>query len=131
MNILKTSRYLPKQQSFPEVEKTGNYLPVLLLGFLLILWPFVQRMVMGTDPTIGFIDPNIWLLILLSLISFLLFLGLSWWLLKVFWQAMDLPTIPHLVSQFKTLESWQQLSFFWASFALLLLTILGLVSAIL
>ncbi|WP_316817982.1 hypothetical protein [Pedobacter nyackensis] len=111
-------------------KSAGSYLLVLLLGLLLLLWPVVQRLVINGDPTIGVIDPNIWLLLLLSLISFLLITGLCWWLLQRLWTSLGLPVLGNMVSQFKTLESWQQLSFFWASFALLLLTVLGVFSAV-
>ncbi|MOA37162.1 hypothetical protein D3C78_1587350 [compost metagenome] len=57
--------------------------------------------------------------------------GLCWWLLHRFWLSLGLPDTGSMVSQFKALESWQQLSFLWASFALLLLTMLGVLSAIL
>ncbi|WEK21635.1 MAG: hypothetical protein P0Y49_10855 [Candidatus Pedobacter colombiensis] len=121
MNTLKITKY----------DVSGrNYTPYLLFGLCLLLWPLLQWLVMSSDPTIGFIDPNIWLLILLSLISFLMVIGLCWWLLQRFWMRLGLPLLSDMVLQFKKLELWQQLGFYWASFALLLLAAIGVLTAI-
>jgi len=93
----------------------------LLICGLLLLWQFAPPLIFGIDSTAGNIDPSIWLLILLGLIAFLLLSTLSWILLKWFWKGLGLPSPCHMVKLFKSLEIWQQLSFFWASFALLLL----------
>jgi hypothetical protein len=42
-----------------------------------------------------------------------------------------LPTLGYMVSQFKQLLLWQQLGFYWASFALLLWAAVGVLSAVL
>src|SRR4051794_38799342 len=70
-----------------------SYAGYLLVGLLLLLWPMLQRWLMGSDPTVGYIDPNIWLLILLSLICFLIVTGLCWWLLQRFWMSLALPAL--------------------------------------
>lgn len=93
----------------------------LLFLFLLFLWCFAPPWLRVFDETAGNIDQSIWLLVLLSLISFLLVVGLCWWLLQRVWQLIGLPLFSDMVSQFNTLLLWQQLSFYWASFALLLL----------
>lgn len=108
-----------------------NYSGYALVLFLVLLWPVTRYLLIPSDPTIGFIDPNIWLLLLLSLITFLIATGLCWWLLQQFWIRMRLPAPGIMVSQFYTLELWQQLSFFLASFALLLLAALGVLTAVL
>nr|WP_121270571.1 hypothetical protein [Pedobacter schmidteae] len=100
--------------------RLGNYLPYLFLVGLALLWPVLQDLLRGTDPTIGFIDPNIWLLVLLGLICFLVVTGLSWWLLQKFWMSLGLPDLGEMVVQFKNMESWKQLGFFWLCFASLL-----------
>ncbi|TCC99730.1 hypothetical protein [Pedobacter hiemivivus] len=107
-----------------------NYTPYLLFGLLLLIWPFLQRLVINSDATIGFIDPNIWLLILMSLICFLIVTGLSWWLLQSFWMRLGLPLLTEMVLSFKKMELWQQLGFYWASFGLLLLAAVGVLTAI-
>lgn len=142
MNVFKISKDDPLKRGVtgmefnterlgPYLKSKVNYVGYLLAAILLLLWPISQRLVMGGDPSIGFVDPNIWLLILLSLICFMAVIGLCWWVLQSFWLSLGLPGLSSLVSQFKTLESWQQLSFFWSSFALLLLTMLGVLTAIL
>ncbi|WP_090784677.1 hypothetical protein [Pedobacter sp. ok626] len=107
-----------------------NYTPYLLFGVLLLTWPLLQGLIMSWDPTMGFIDPNIWLLILMSLICFLMVTGLSWWLLQRFWMRLGLPLLTEMVLSFKKLGLWQQLGFYWASFALLLLAAVGVLTAI-
>ncbi|SDJ97640.1 hypothetical protein SAMN04487898_105194 [Pedobacter sp. ok626] len=107
-----------------------NYTPYLLFGGLLLTCPLLQVLIMSWDPMMGFIDPNIWLLILMSLICFLAVTGLSWWLLQRFWTRLGLPLLTEMVLSFKKMELWQQLGFYWASFALLLLAAVGVLTAI-
>jgi hypothetical protein len=108
-----------------------NYYPFLWLGIIILSWPLVQRLILWSDVTIGFVDPNIWLLLMFSIISFSVFIGLSCWLLKQAWQMLALPPIYIIILQFKNLNSWQQLSFLWASFALLLFSAVAVFSAVL
>ncbi|WP_084528522.1 hypothetical protein [Pedobacter caeni] len=102
----------------------------LLLLVMLLLWPLGQSWILSADVTAGYIDPGIWLLVLLSLISFLLVAGLSFWLLERLWLGLGLPVIEVMVLQFKTLDSWKQLSFYWASFVSLLFAAVGCLIAI-
>jgi len=112
----------PYQFKFPE--------PVLLFVVLLLLWTTAPVLLQRIDKTAGSVDQSIWLLVLLSMISFLLLVALSWWLLHHFWTMLGLPQLNYLISQFKSLELWQQLSFLWGSFALLLLAAMGCLMAI-
>ncbi|HKG08327.1 MAG TPA: hypothetical protein VKB19_17810 [Pedobacter sp.] len=68
-----------------------------LFGLLLLLWGLSPELVRLADATAGYIDQSIWILVLLSLISFLMAVGLCWWLLGRFWRAMDLPLVGHMV----------------------------------
>ena len=105
--------------------------PLLLFGLLLLLWWRLPAILQNVDGTTGSIDQSIWLLIVLGLISFLLITAMCWWLLRYSWQSLGLPGIDTMVSQFNTLELWQQLSFFWASLALLQAAAICSLSAIL
>lgn len=129
MNTLKISNDDSLRRAVAKINT--NYTSYVVMIIFLFLWPIAQHLVSSGDPSVGFIDPNIWLLILLSLICFMVITGLCWWLLHRFWLSLSLPDMGNMVSQFKTLKSWHQLSFLWASFALLLLTMLGVLSAIL
>jgi hypothetical protein len=103
-----------------------------LIGIILVLsWITLQRIIQSGDVSVGVIDPSIWLLFLLSLICFVTVTGLSFWMLKRFAVVMGLPAVGKLIVQFNSLELWQQLGFYWASFALLLLAGVGSLSAIL
>ena len=107
-----------------------NYTGHLLFLGLLTLWLCVQRLILNSDPTIGPLDPNIWLLLVFSLISFLVLLGMVWWLLGKVWATLGLPALNNMVLQFNTLHLWQQLGFYWASLCLLLLAAVGVLNAI-
>jgi hypothetical protein len=95
--------------------------PALLFSVLLFIWFFTAMRLHKIDPTSSLIDQGIWLMVILSLISFLLILALCWWLLQHFWLIMGLPGLSSIFSNFNTLSSWQQLGFSWASFFMLLL----------
>jgi hypothetical protein len=102
-------------------EKALDLRLYLVFGSLLFLWLWMPGVIRQFDPTAGGIDPAIWLLIILSLLAFLGMAALCWWLLQRFWQRLGLPQLNFMVSQFKTLALWQQLGFYWVSFAWLLL----------
>lgn len=104
---------------------------ILFLGFLLLVWFTAPKLMKFEDSNAGYIDPSIWLLLILAFICFLILLPLCWWLLQRFWMAMGLPRLGLMVSQFKLLSLWQQLGFYFACFALLLLTGLGCLAIIL
>ncbi|MBB5438826.1 hypothetical protein HDC92_002507 [Pedobacter sp. AK017] len=112
----------------PVVKNTEPYLVALIM---LLLWFTAPKLMVLGDGEMGHIDPSIWLLVLLAIISFLLILGLCWWLLKRFWMVMGLPGLGSMVLQFNSLQLWQQLGFWLASFALLLLAAIGALVAIL
>ena len=124
-----------KLPDVPALPDEGRYdykpsEPLLLFICLLLIWCFAPLLLHQLDQTVGNVDQSVWLLVLLSMISFLLMCAVSWWLVKQFWLAMGLPHINTMVSQFKKLALWQQLSFLWASFALLLLAAVGCLVAI-
>ncbi|WP_074605423.1 hypothetical protein [Pedobacter steynii] len=104
--------------------------PIAIFLILLLIWILSPVLLRFADETAGSIDQSIWLLIVLSLMSFLLITGLSWWILQRFWLMSGLPSILSMVSQFNTLLLWQQICFFWASFALLLMSSTGVLIAL-
>jgi hypothetical protein len=91
-----------------------------LMGILLVLWVVVTLFFSSPEMSAG-INQSIPLLVVLGLITYLILLEISWWLFKRFWDRMGCPPINGLVLKFKDLQEWQQLSFLWASYALLLL----------
>ena len=102
----------------------------MLFMILMVSWPLIQGLVQHLDLTAGYVDPSILVLVVLSLICFLGMIGLSWWLVKRFWMALGLPCLGGMVLQFNELFLWQQLGFYFASFALLLLAGVGCLAAI-
>ena len=103
---------------------------VMLFVILTLLWPLAQETVLSLDPTSGYVDRSILILILLALICFLGMIGLCRWLLRRFWIALGLPGLGNMVLQFNELLLWQQLGFYFASFGLLLLAGVGCLIAI-
>ncbi len=116
---------------FPRVvTKAQKFKPDYLLGILCCIWLVYPLLLQGNDPTAGYIAQNTWLLLVLSIITFMLVTGLCWWLLNHFWTMTGLPHFKTMIIKFKHLTSWQQLSFFWLSFALLLLAAMSCIDAI-
>ncbi|RZK80549.1 MAG: hypothetical protein EOO92_07465 [Pedobacter sp.] len=120
LNLLRPAEGMAKKG----IEK---YVVMLIMA---MVWFTAQRLVQFGDNTAAVIDQSIWMLILLSIISFLMVMGISWWLFNRFLFNMGLPAVGHLVLQFKDLQLWQQLGFYYASFALLVLAGVGALSAI-
>ena len=114
---MKTFKFNNSEQA----EQRLPYIGPLIFGILMALWLVMPKMIRFYDQTAGIVDSGIWILILLSLISFMMVSALSWWLLNRFWVSLGLPALGTMVLQFNTLALWQQLGFFWLSFALLLL----------
>ncbi|WP_285054547.1 hypothetical protein [Pedobacter ginsengisoli] len=101
-----------------------------LMLSLMALWSVVTEFFSSPEISTG-INQSVPIMIVLSLISFLALVHLCWWLLQRFWLSVGLPGLSSMVLQFSSLELWKQLGFFWLSFALLLLTGLGCLVAIL
>ncbi|MFD1630560.1 hypothetical protein [Pseudopedobacter beijingensis] len=106
------------------------YAVLLFFSMLLLLWWSAPLWVYRVDSTIGLVDQGIWYLIVLAILVFMLLLALCWWLLEHFLHTLGLPDIYAMVSQIKILSIWQQLVFYWASFALLLSTAIACLVAI-
>ncbi|UKT63260.1 hypothetical protein [Pedobacter mucosus] len=102
----------------------------LFIFLITLIWFYLPSAIRFFEPTAGLLDMGIWQLILLSMICFISLLSISWWLLHHFWLSLELPNIHFMVSHFKNLTSWQQLGFYWASFALLVLAGVGTLAAV-
>jgi hypothetical protein len=110
--------FIGLKNSFNGVKKEYH-----LLGCLSIVWLLWPRLLGGSDQSIlG--------QMILAIIGFLLLLALCWWLLGRFWRGLGLPDMEFMVSQFKRLRTWQQLSFYMGLFALLLLAGVACLAAI-
>lgn len=102
-----------------------------LIGLIMVLaWFTLPKLIAGSDATAGYIDQSIWLLVLLSLMSFLLTVALCWWLLQRFWLSIGLPGLNSMVLNFQDLRLWEQLGFYFACFAVLLLAAVGTMAGI-
>ncbi|MHA4896274.1 hypothetical protein ACXZ1K_16090 [Pedobacter sp. PWIIR3] len=102
-------------------------------SFTISLWLLLHNIPWANfsiDPTAGYIDPTIWMLILISLLCVPILVGISALLLTQLWKLIGLPAPTNIVSQFNALPSWQKLKFLFASYALLLLAGIGCLIAI-
>jgi hypothetical protein len=104
---------------------------VVLFVILWLMWPMVQQQLFKFDVTVGYVDPSIMVLVLISLICFLGLIGLCCWLLQRFLLVFGLPGFGSLVLRFNELELWVQLGFYFACYALLLLAGVGCFVAVL
>lgn len=111
-----------KKQGFSLKLQQSIHPVIRLLLLLLTIWIFAPEWLHRLDETAASVDQSVWLLIILSLITFLLILLICWWLMQYLWSSKTMPTPHQLALHFKTLTLWQQISFYWACFALLLLT---------
>ncbi|MDR6783759.1 type VI protein secretion system component VasK [Pedobacter africanus] len=102
-----------------EIKKEHRLMLVLLL-----LWGLVTHWFSSPEFSAG-INQSVPIMIVIALITFLILLYLCYWLLERFWQRTGLPGIEIMVLQFKKLNGWVQLGFYWLCFALLILAGLG------
>jgi hypothetical protein len=100
-----------------------------LFVLLMLIWSGITSFLDNPEMTAG-INQSVPLMVILSLITFLLLLELSWWLFIRFWLRMGLPGMDIMVLHFEDLPVWQKLAFLWASFALVLLVGLGCIVAV-
>lgn len=91
-----------------------------LMGVLLVLWATITLLFSSPEMSAG-INQSVPLMVVLSLITFLILMEVSLWLLNRFLMRMGCPPIEEIVLKFKDLAEWQQLIFLWACFALVLL----------
>ncbi|EDM37883.1 hypothetical protein PBAL39_15699 [Pedobacter sp. BAL39] len=122
MNTKKLGLEESPAPNFPVLFKRTE--PLILFLLMLLLWFSAPGYLREMDSSTGTVDQSIWLLILLSIMTFLLLIGLCWWLLQRFLLATTLPSIGTMVSKFNLLSIWEQYMFYLASFALLLLAAL-------
>jgi hypothetical protein len=101
-----------------------------LLVVLMVLWGMVTEFWSSPEMTAG-INEGVPLMVVLALISFLVLLELVWWLLNRFWNRLGLPGLEVLVIYYRRMEVWQQVGLYWLSFALLLVSAVGCLAAVL
>jgi hypothetical protein len=130
MPIYKLSELYPGSRLNTQVTSWKGLGSVVVFFLLLVLWFYGPLLLHRIDGTAGSVDQGIWLLIILSLISFMLITALCWWLLQRFWLMTGLPPLRKLVLRFNTLLLWQQLGFYWLSFVSLLLAAMASLIAI-
>ena len=81
-----------------------NILLLLLLGSTPFIMMYLGAELQYLLPTMGLLDPSIWQLLLLSILSFLGLSALTWWLLQRAWVSLGLPKIQSMVLQFNKLD---------------------------
>jgi hypothetical protein len=114
-------------------EPAGSSLALAGYGLIicLLFWYVTPQIIQTFNDTAGSIDASIWLLLLFSITSYFVCLLTSSWLFRSLLVWIGLPNIKSMVLQFNELTLWQQFAFYWASFALLLLTAVLSLAAVL
>ena len=102
----------------------------LLVALLYAVWRILNSTSWNADLTMGYVDPSIWVLVLISLICFIVMIGLSAWIMLRLWNFVGLPAPQKIISQFNYLESCQKLTFLLAAYSLLLFAGVGCLMAI-
>ncbi|HKG07219.1 MAG TPA: hypothetical protein VKB19_12205 [Pedobacter sp.] len=100
-----------------------------LMGVLMLLWSLITAFFSNPEMSAG-INESVPLMVVLSLICFMMLVHLCWWLLNRFWLRVGLPGLGCMVILFGGLTSWQQVVLYWGSFALLLLSAIGCLAAV-
>ena len=121
-------------QGFPEwlgsilewVKKEQALFGLLVLGLVLL-----PVLVDDPEETARYILKQMLPLVWIALIVFMLVLGLAFWLVQRFWEAMGLPELGEMVLRFNGMRLWLQLGFYFACFALVLATGVGVLLAVL
>lgn len=103
---------------------------VLWIVIGVLVWQLAPRMFPLAEGNSIEIARSIGLMVTLAWVVFVGLLGLCWWLLNRFWVSVGLPGVDCLVLQFRRLEVWQQLGFYFAAFALVLLAGVGCLAAV-
>ena len=85
-----------------EIKKEHRLMIVLML-----LWSAVTNLFSSPEFSAG-INQSVPIMIVISLITFLILLYLSWWLLERLWERIGLPGIGNMVLHFKKIRIWQQ-----------------------
>jgi len=121
----------PRESLKGKVPEYGLGNPHYLFISLILLWGFGPLCLQILDDTAGSVDQSVWLVVVLGLICFMLVASICWWLLEHFWKQMGMVPVTLLVLRFNTLTLWQQVIFYWASYALLVFTAIGCLAVIL
>ena len=95
-----------------------------------LLWLILPQLLTINNSTVGLLDGAIWQLLLFSLISFMMLFSFIILLFRWLVMQLALPPIHLMVLQFRNLTTWQQYVFYWASFALFLLSAIACLAAV-
>ena len=121
-------------QGFPEwlgsilegVKKEQVLFGLLVLGLVLL-----PVLVDDPEETARYILKQMLPLVWIAMIVFMLVLVLAFWLVQRFWETMGLPELGEMVLRFNGMRLWLQLGFYFACFALVLATGVGVLLAVL
>ena len=110
---------------YDEVKKE-HVLIVVLMAILI----FLPVLLPDREETASYLLKQMIPLVLIALTVFILVLGLAFWLVQRFWEAMGLPELAEMVLQFNGMRLWLQLGFYFGCFALAVLAGVGCLMAI-
>jgi Zn-dependent protease with chaperone function len=82
-----------------------EYVGILVALTLLMVFP---RLIRWFDPSAAPIDPGILSGILLAVVAVLIFLSVTWWIIRSIWTFFCTYSENDLVDDFKKLTAWQK-----------------------
>lgn len=110
--------------------RPGSWKLWIVLLLLLAIWFIPAARIHSIDPMAIAPDQSEWLMVLLSLITFLIIMPLCWWLVDLQWRMLGLPAISKMVLHFNLFTRCQQLVLYYTYYALVLLVAVGCLIAI-
>lgn len=113
------------QKVIPNVETL-----LKLSTFALLFWLAASSFRQGFSSTAALIDPAIFQVIGLAILTWALLLVVTAWLFRVIYHKLHPAAGWNFVTQFNVLLPWQQFAFYWACYALLLCSATGCLIAI-
>ncbi|MCD0489706.1 hypothetical protein LPB86_15800 [Pedobacter sp. MC2016-14] len=113
------------------VVVAGRWITFWMMPFMVFLtWLVTRNSMLVNNPQALVGEGDTWLYMLQSMLAFFTVVPLCWWFLQRFWKELGLMPLTGLIIHFNDMELWQKLGFYFASFAVLLLSAVGCLIAI-
>lgn len=109
-------------------RKHAEYITILAALILLLSFP---SMIRGIDPTAAPIDPGILSAILLSVVAVLVFMSVTWWIIRMIWPVFADYSCNHFERNFKTLTACQKVLIYLGFYLALFVSFVAALVAIL
>ncbi len=103
----------------------------VVFGVLVLVLMFLPVLSNDPEETARYVLKQMIPLVLVAVVVYLTVLGLAFWMVQRFWEAMGLPELGLMVLGFNRMRLWVQLGFYFGCFALVLAAGVGVLIAVL